>query len=143
MFSGAGDDDVVADGERVRAACSRPAVAAHRAIGEHVVEQHGVDAAEQPDPNTDARRRRTTPAVMPCVALGVEQQVVGDRAAERGDALPLQIGERAIAVAIAVAHGEHFAELVVRNAGGQRLRAAPAMSSMPLRPMSKSPRFAD
>ncbi len=54
-------------------------------------------------------------------ALGVEQQVVGHRAAERGDALAFQIGERAIALAIAVADGEHFAELVIRDAGSERL----------------------
>ena len=35
--------------------------------------------------------------------------------------LPFQIGERAIAIAIAVANREHFAEFVIRDAGGERL----------------------
>ena len=48
---------------------------------------------------------------MPCSRSAREQELVGDRAAERGDAAAAQIGERAKPVAIGVAHREHLAEL--------------------------------
>jgi hypothetical protein len=80
------DDDVVADrhrlGLRVQAR-----VTPHRALGEHVVEQHAVHAAEQQiavgvhvvvvGDGSDA-----------VLALGREEQVVGDGAAERGHGAP-------------------------------------------------------
>ena len=57
------------------------------------------------------------------LALGAQQDLVGDRAAERADALAAQIGERAEPRRVGVADAEHFAELVVRKRDRHR-RAA-------------------
>jgi hypothetical protein len=54
----------------------------------------------------------------PVLGLGREQ-LVGQRAAERGHLTPAQVGERAEALAVGLPHGEHLAELVVRDAGRQ------------------------
>ena len=54
-------------------------------------------------------------------ALGLEQQIVGHRAAERRNAAAFEIGKRAITAAIAFAHRDHFSELVIRDAGSKRL----------------------
>ena len=63
------------------------------ALGEHVVEQHGIDAAEH---QIGVRMhvvvvRHGREAVLP---LGAQQDLVGDRAAERADRLAAQVGER-------------------------------------------------
>ena len=52
------------------------------------------------------------------VALGRQQNLVGDRAAERADAPPAQIGERAKVSGVGVADAQDFAELVVRKRDG-------------------------
>ena len=81
--------------------------AGHRAVtplGQHVVQQHGVDA---PEHQIAVRMhvivvRDRAQAV---VALGAQQDVVRDRAAERGDAFPTQVGERPQASGIPGSHG--------------------------------------
>ena len=78
-----GDDDVVPSATLWRLRVE-PVVAAHRAIGQHVVEQHRVDATVQ-------RIGVGMDIVVvghgddPVLALGGEQDVVGDGAGERRD----------------------------------------------------------
>ena len=57
---------------------------------------------------------------MPCSRSRREQDLVGDRAAERPDAPAAQIGERAEARGVARPHGQHFAEFVVGDGDGER-----------------------
>src|SRR5215207_2167340 len=54
-------------------------------------------------------------------AFRIEQQVVSHGAAERRNALALEIGERSISIAITRTDGQHLTKLVIRNAGGKRL----------------------
>ena len=49
----------------------------------------------------------------PVTGLRLDEQVVRQRRAKRGDALASQIGQRAEAARIGRAHGQHLAELVV------------------------------
>ena len=97
-------------------------IAAHGAFGQHVVKDHGIHAAVG-----QVRIgmhvfvvRHGGKTVTP---LGFEQQVVSHRASERRHSLAPEVGERAEAFAIGRTHRHHFAELVVRHAGGQRLAA--------------------
>ena len=121
-------DDVVArrHGLGVR---REPRLPAHDAVRQHVVEQHGIDPAEQQIAvGVDVvvvRHGHDT-----VLAFGGPEQFPGERGIQRGHPLAAQIGERAKAIAIALAHGEHFAEGVVGDAhlqlgalGGRILQA--------------------
>ena len=110
------NDDVVAVGDGLGLR-EQAGVAAQRAVGQHVVEEHGVDSAD--------RRIRIWMHVVvvrdrhdAVFTFGGEQKLVGDRAAQRGDAAAAEIGERAEAIAIRLAHRQHFLEPIVRDAGG-------------------------
>ena len=89
------------------------------ALREDVIQQHGVDAS---DDEIGIRmgvvlERHRLHAVL---AGGAEQDLVGDRAAERPDAAAPQIGERAVALRIRGPNAQDLAELVIRNRRGER-----------------------
>ena len=77
--------------------------------------------------------------MIPCSRSAASSNVVGDRAAERGDAAAAQVGERAIAVERPRRARSGLRGIVVRRLAASVARRA-GLSSMPLRPMSKSPR---
>ena len=56
---------------------------------------------------------------MPCVGLRLDEQVVGERGAERGHPPAAQVGERAEATRVGFADGQDLAELVVRDGDRQ------------------------
>ena len=91
---------------------------AHAALGDDVIEQHRVDAA---DGQVGVRVHvvvvgHRLDAVR---ALRRGEQLPGQRAAQRRDLATRQILQRAEALAIALADGDHLAELVVRDADRQ------------------------
>ena len=93
-------------------------VAAHAALGEHLVEHDGVHAAEhQIAVRMDIVFVGDRDDAL--VGLRGREHVVGERGAERRHAAAAKIGQRAEAIAIRVANGEDFAELVVGNRDGQ------------------------
>ena len=110
--------DVVADGDGVRLD-REPRQRPQPPFGEDVVEQDGIDAPE----HQIAVRvhvvvvRDRLDAV---VALGPQQNLVRDRAAQRGDLAAAQIGERAEARHVRGPDAQDFAELVVGNRQRQR-----------------------
>jgi hypothetical protein len=53
------------------------------------------------------------------LALRLDEQLVGERGAKRRHAPAPQILERAVSLAIPGAHGENFAELVIRDGDGE------------------------
>ena len=106
----------MADGDRLRL----NGEALHRALPplrQHVVEQHGVHA---PDHQIAVRMHVVVVrhGAHPEIALGPQQDFVGDRAAERRDPLAAKIGEGSESRGVAVADAQHLAEFVV----GQRDR---------------------
>ncbi len=97
--------------------------APHRAIGEHVVEQHRVDTADQ-----QILVRMHVVVIRHGMdaggCLGVHERVIGDGARERGDGPAAECGQSVKPIAIGRAHGEHFLELVVGNRGRDRALAS-------------------
>ena len=93
-------------------------VATHGALGQHVVEQHRVDSPEQ-----QVLVRMDVVVVgdglEAVFAFGLRQDLPGQRGAERRHAAATEIGQRAVAAGVGLAHGQHFAELVVRHANGE------------------------
>ena len=71
------------------------------------------------------------------LALGTQQDFVGERAAERADASSCEIGQAAEPAGVRVADGEDLAKRVIRNRRRHRRRRAGVSS--PLRPMSAVP----
>ncbi len=81
-------------------------------LGENIVEQHRVDAADHQIAvwmDVVVIRDRVDAEL----ALGAQQYFVGDRAAQGADPPAAQIGERAPARRVAVAHAQHFAKAVI------------------------------
>ena len=103
----------MSDGER-RGLIDEPLVPAHAATGQNGVEHHGVHATQ----HQIAVRMHIIlvgdrdDAV---ASLRVDEQVVGKRRAERRDAVAAEIAQGAVLVRVRRPHGQHFAELVVRN----------------------------
>ena len=91
-----------------------PGHAAMTALGEHLIEEHRVDA-----PDHEVRVRMHVVVVRDgaeaVLALGAEQDVVRDRVAERADGPAAEIGEGAQRRRVGVADAEHLAEFVVRH----------------------------
>ncbi len=88
-------------------------------LGEHVVEQHRVEAAD----HQVAVRMHVVVVrhrVDTVIAFGTQQDVIRDRAAQRADVLVAQIRQRPEPRRIGVAYGEDFAEFVIRH--GHRMR---------------------
>ena len=107
------DTDVVADGHRIRLR-DETALPPHGLLREHVVEQHGIHTPER---QIAVRMHVIVVRHRHHAALGLrgEEDFVRDRAAQRGDAPAAEIGERPEAGRVGLAHGQHFAELVVRE----------------------------
>ena len=84
------------------------------AFGEDVVQHHRVNASE----HQVAERVHIIlvgDRLQPVVALGTQQDLVRDRAAERADLTASEVLERAKPRSVGVSHAQDFAELVVRN----------------------------
>ena len=106
----------MADGDRLRLD-GEAAHGAMTALGQHVVQQHGV----QPADHEIAVRMHVIVVrhhLHPVVARRAQQNVVGDRVAQCADGLAAQVGERSKARRVGVADAQHLAEFVV----GQRDR---------------------
>jgi hypothetical protein len=91
-------------------------------LGEHVVEQDGVDPAEHQigermDVVFVGERLEAV------LLLRAQEDLIGDRAAERRDLAAAQIGQRMHPAGVGVADAEDFAELVVRHRHRQRCAA--------------------
>jgi hypothetical protein len=98
------------------------ALAPHRLVREHVVEQHGIEASQRQVAvrmHVIVVRHRHNAAG----GLGVEENLVRDRAAERADASAAQVVERPDAQRVGGTHRQDLAELVVGH--GDRQRRAP------------------
>ena len=131
----------MADGDRFRLD-GEPGRRTASPFRQDVVEQHGIDAAEQ---QIAVRMdivvvRHRLDAVL---ALGAEQDLVGDGAAERADVAAAQIGERA-----KTRRDRRRGRSAPRGTRSRESSTASAarragVSSMPLRPMSASPRSID
>ena len=110
-------------------------------FGEHVVEQDRIDAAQE-----EIRIRvhvvLVRYSVQAVLALGSEQNLVGDRAAQRRDVLAGEIRECTKSSRIAGADAQHFTKLVVGDGDSQRRPACWRVFN-PLRPTSASPRTID
>ena len=91
--------------------------ASQRALGDDVVQQHRIDpAAHQVGVGVDVvviRDREQAGRVTRC-----QQHVVGDRRAQRGDAAPTQIGQRANAIAIRRPHRQDLSKFEVGQGDG-------------------------
>ncbi len=117
-FLGDKTADVVADGDRLWLG-GESGHESMTACSQDVVQQHGVDTPE----NQIAVRMDVVVVrdrLQAQIALGLQQDLVRDRAAQRGHAPAAEIGERAIARGVGVADAEDFAKFVVRNGRRER-----------------------
>ena len=101
-------------------------IASHRAFGEDVIEQHSIDSA---DHQVLVRMHVVVvgDGLNAAAPFGLEENVVGHRAAESGHLAAAQIRHCAEATGIGATNGEDFAELVVRNADAERGTTARAV----------------
>ena len=87
------------------------------ALGENVVEQHGVQTADHEIAVwmhiVIVRDRLKTK-----LALGAKEDFISDRATKGADTAAAQVGQGAKARSVCVAHAQHFAKLVIGNGGG-------------------------
>ena len=92
------------------------------ALGENIVEQHGVQTA-----NHQIAVRMHIVIIRDRLnaefALGAEKDLIGDRTSEGADPPAAKIGEGAETRSVRVAHAQHFTKLVIGN--GRRHVGAP------------------
>ena len=101
-------------------------VAPNTALGQHLIEQHRVDASDR---QIAVRVHIVFVGHQHDIVLGLRgcEDVEGERGAERGHSTTTQVGERAKPWSVRGAHGEDLSKLVVRNRDGESRPASGAV----------------